>query len=156
MEIGISGSETIPRSPAEIWSHITDPSALLRRLSGVEFLKVGETRFNIAFRLKVGVLGGLFRGVLEIDDLLAPESCRVRIDARGRAGAIAGWTDVRLCPVETGLVTRLDFETLVTISGLLKAAGARLAKRIGESFAESLLRRIQSEASPRGSSRDEG
>ncbi len=156
MQIGIRGSETIPRPPAEIWSHITDPAILLRRLSGLELLQVGETRFDITFRLKVGILGGLFRGVLEFQDLLEPESCRVRIDARGTAGAIAGWTDVRLSPVETGRVTRLHFETLVTVSGLLKAAGSRLSRRIGESLAESLLRSVRSGSPRGGSSQGEG
>lgn len=131
----LQGEHLFPVDRERLWAALLDPTLLQRVLPGCEPLEsTGERRWKTAMALAVGPVQGRFQGNLELSDLVAPESYRLKLDGSGPAGFLRGSGTVRLAT--EGSSTRLSYEVDAQVGGKVASVGQRLV----ESSARALAR----------------
>lgn len=139
MAMTMTGEVTLHADRNTVWEKLNDPEALKAAIPGCQDLeKIGDTAFRATVKLKVGPVGAVFKGSVELTDIDPPNGYRISGEGSGGvAGFAKGGAAVRL-EAESADVTVLHYDVDAQIGGKLAQLGGRLidstAKKLAGEF----------------------
>jgi carbon monoxide dehydrogenase subunit G len=132
----LKGTYTFQAPRDAVWAALMDPTVLAQALPGGEQLeRVGENEYRAAMNVRVGPVQGRFDGKVELTDIDAPESYRMKVNGSGPAGFVNGEGAIRLVGGEAD-TTVMSYEGDVQVGGRIASVGQRLI----DSTAKSIIR----------------
>ena len=138
MAMTMEGAFTVPADKQAVWDALNDPVVLKNCISGIHTLdKTSATNFAATARMKIGPLSASFKGRFRLENVDAPNGCRIVGEGEGGiAGFARGAANVRLADGPEGTTVAYDVEA--NVGGKLAHVGGRLidgvAKRIVDQF----------------------
>ena len=138
MAMTMEGSFTVPADRATVWAKLNDPEVLKSCITGCQTLeKTSETNFVATARMKIGPVSASFKGRVELQDVDAPNGCRIVGEGEGGiAGFAKGAANVKLAEVPDG--TAVTYAVEANVGGKIAQLGGRLidgvAKRMADQF----------------------
>jgi len=141
----LSGKRVVPYDAEDLWDLLMDPTVIRRCLPGCDRLhEVGEGKFDVVLRFRIGLLSSRFRGDVELLECEPASGYRMKVEAKGSSGFVRGSTRVQLHPVGAGANTEVEYESRTEFGGLLASVGGRVldgaARRFADSFFEQLTK----------------
>lgn len=131
----IQGSHTFSAPRQAVWDALLDPTILSMALPGGEQLeKITDNEYKAAMNVKVGPVQGKFDGKVELSNIVAPDSYRMKVSGQGAPGFLNGEGDVTLSDVEGG--TLMSYVGDAQVGGRIAGVGQRLI----ESTAKSIIK----------------
>jgi hypothetical protein len=139
----LNGTRTIAASRAVVWAHLNNPETLKACIPGCEELTGSpEAGFEATVKQRVGPVSATFKGVVQLSDVVAPESYRISGEGKGGvAGFAKGGADVRLTEVPGG--TELTYTVDATIGGKLAQLGSRIIDGFARKMADKFFENFQ-------------
>jgi uncharacterized protein len=142
----LSGSHTLPGSPAQVWTLFNDPERLAKCLPGCEKLEeISPGKYKVAIKFVLAAFSGSYAGGVELLDRKAPESMRMLVEGKGGPGFMKG--DGRLQLRAAGDATEVGYDGEAQVGGLIAAVGQRMieaaAKRIVQQFFENAAKELK-------------
>lgn len=152
MQLG--GTYTFAAPVDIVWSALMDPVALAQAMPGGEQLvQVGENQYEAVMQVRVGPVQGRFEGRIELLEIVAPESYRMKVSGQGSPGFVDGDGTVRLQPLGDGS-TLMTYQGDVNVGGKIAGVGQRVmqssAKSVTRQGLEALDREIQARQAGEG------
>ena len=118
----------------EVWELVRDPEALATALPGTQSLEqVGENEYEGTMNVRVGPVAGAFSGRIVVSNEVAPESCTLSVEGRGKPGFAQGTGNVHLLDQGDG-TTLMRYEGEMQIGGRLASVGQRLIDTASKSM----------------------
>ncbi len=131
----LKGTYTFQAPRDAVWAALMDPTVLAQALPGGDQLeKIGENEYRAAMNVKVGPVQGKFAGTVELADIHAPDSYRMKVSGTGTAGFVNGEGAITLADEGSG--TLMSYEGDVQVGGKIAGVGQRLI----ESTAKSVIK----------------
>lgn len=131
----IQGTHTFKAPQQIVWDALQDPTLLSMALPGGEQLeKLNENEYKAAMNVRVGPVQGKFEGKIELADINAPDSYRMKVSGQGSPGFLNGEGNVRL--EGNGAETLMHYTGDVQVGGKIAGVGQRLI----DSTAKSIIR----------------
>jgi len=131
----LAGTFTFLAPRAAVWEALMDPAVLAQALPGGEQLeKTGANEYDAAMNVRVGPVQGKFAGKVELLDMQAPQSYRMKVSGAGPAGFVDGAGAITL--QDEGDSTTMNYTGDVQVGGKIASVGQRLI----ESTAKSVIR----------------
>ena len=132
----LTGEERIAAPRDAVWAALNDPDTLKACIPGCKELEqTSPTSFAAKVQLKVGPVSATFAGTVELQDIDAPNGCRIFGQGNGGiAGFAKGGSQVALA--EEGGETVLSYDAKAEIGGKLAALGARLVQATSRKLAD--------------------
>jgi uncharacterized protein len=134
----LRGQFVVPADQLTVWTKLNDPDVLKACISGCDSVeKLDDTHLLAIAKVKVGPLRATIRGSIELQDVDAPNGCR--IVGKGEGGLLgfaSGAADLRLIEGPEGTTISYAVEALVG-GRLTKLAGPLIdgvAQRIAQRF----------------------
>jgi carbon monoxide dehydrogenase subunit G len=146
----LTGQRRLPVDRAAAWSALNDPEVLRAAIPGCESIeRTGENQYALHVAAALGPVRAKFRGRLNVEDIVAPESYTLRFEGEGgTAGFAKGTAKVRLS--DDAGATRLDYAVQSQVGGRLAQVGNRLidsaARKLADDFFAAFEQRLQPEA----------
>ena len=136
----LAGTLTLPATPEEVWSLLTDASRLAPLLPGCERLEPdGPDRYKAAVKFGIAAISGKYAGTLEFAEKKPPHSLVLKMDGKGLPGFVKGEGRIELAPI--GSDTELTYSGEAQVGGLIASLGQRMldaaARKIVQQFFES-------------------
>ena len=136
----LAGTASLPGSPAEVWSLLTDASRLARLLPGCERLEPdGPDRYKAAVKFGVAAISGEYAGTLEFRQKERPHSLVLKIDGQGLPGFVKAEGRIEL--TANGAHTEVTWAGEAQVGGLIASVGQRMidvaARKIVRQFFDS-------------------
>lgn len=139
----LSGAKVVPYDAEDLWDLLMDPAVIQRCLPGCDRLnEVGEGKFDVVLRFRVGLLSSRFRGGVELLEREPASGYRMKVEAKGSSGFVRGSTRVQLHPVGVGEKTEVKYESRTEFGGLLASVGGRVLDEAGRRFADSFFEQL--------------
>jgi uncharacterized protein len=138
--VKLAGTVTLPGSPDEVWSLLTDSSRLAKLLPGCEHLEPdGPDRFKAAVKFGIAAITGKYAGSLEFAQKKPPHSLVLKMDGKGLPGFVKGEGRIELAPTVGG--TELTYSGDAQVGGVIASVGQRMldaaARKIVQQFFDS-------------------
>lgn len=131
----IQGSHTFSAPRQAVWDALLDPTILSMALPGGEQLeKITDNEYKAAMNVKVGPVQGKFDGKVELSNIVAPDSYRMKVSGQGAPGFLNGEGNVTLSDVDGG--TLMSYVGDAQVGGRIAGVGQRLI----ESTAKSIIK----------------
>lgn len=132
----ITGEHRIAAPRETVWEALFDVETLKACIPGCKELeRTSPTSFAAKVQLKVGPVSATFAGTVELQDIDAPNGCRIVGQGNGGiAGFAKGGSDVKL--TAEGDETVLSYEAKAEIGGKLAALGSRLVQATSRKLAD--------------------
>lgn len=131
----IQGTHTFKAPQQVVWDALQDPTLLSMALPGGEQLeKLNENEYKAAMNVRVGPVQGKFEGKIELGDINAPTSYRMKVSGQGAPGFVNGEGHVQL--EASGDATIMHYTGDVQVGGKIAGVGQRLI----DSTAKSIIR----------------
>lgn len=131
----IQGTHTFKAPQQVVWDALQDPTLLSMALPGGEQLaKLNENEYKAAMNVRVGPVQGKFEGKIELGDINAPASYRLKVSGQGAPGFVNGEGHVQL--EASGADTIMHYTGDVQVGGKIAGVGQRLI----DSTAKSIIR----------------
>jgi carbon monoxide dehydrogenase subunit G len=159
----ISGDYEIALPRETVWRSLMDPEVLRRCVPGCESLEqLAPNSYKARIALTIGPVRASFDTALDLENLVPPESYRIR--GGGRGGAVGfgqGQADVTLAATGDG-ATVLHYDAAFSVGGRLAQLGSRLVlgatRKLADEFFAKLAAEVEADAgsahgSPVGESR---
>lgn len=150
----IRNSVDLPYARQVVWDDLNDPDILRACIPGCESFEAPTSdHFDVVSVLKIGMIKARFEGEVDLIDIDAPNSYRIKGAGKGGvAGYASGSAKVWLEDADGG--TRLNYEATADVGGKIAQMGSRLidtvanqmAAQFFESFKEALARREAGES----------
>lgn len=139
----MSGSITIDADRGTVWAALLDPDVLKACVPGCqEMTGAPDEGFAATVVQKVGPVKATFKGAVQLQDLVAPESLRLVGEGKGGAAGFAkGGADVKL--VEENGATRLDYAVEAKVGGKLAQLGSRIMDGFARKMADQFFERFR-------------
>lgn len=143
----LAGQRRLPVGRERAWAALNDPGILRQAIPGCESIeRSGDGGYTLVVVSSLGPVKAKFRGRLQLENVVEPESYTLRFEGEGAAAGYAkGAADVKLSG--DGAETLLDFDARAQVGGRLAQVGSRLIdpaahKLVDEFFAafEGLVR----------------
>jgi uncharacterized protein len=139
MAMTMKGEVTLQADRETVWAKLNDPETLKASIPGCQDLeKVGESAFRATVKLKVGPVGAVFKGAVELTDFDPPNSYRIVGQGEGGiAGFAKGGARVSLhdIPDSPGTCT-LQYEVEADVGGKIAQLGSRLINGVASKTAD--------------------
>jgi uncharacterized protein len=138
--VKLAGAVTLPGSPEDVWSLLTDASRLARLLPGCERLEPdGPDRFKAAVKFGIAAITGKYAGSLEFAEKKPPHSLVLKMDGKGLPGFVKGEGRIEFTSNAAG--TELTYSGDALVGGLIASVGQRMldaaARKIVQQFFDS-------------------
>lgn len=132
----ITGEHRIAAPREKVWAALFDVETLKACIPGCKELEqTSPTSFAAKVQLKVGPVSATFAGTVELQDIDAPNGCRIVGQGNGGiAGFAKGGSQITL--VEEGGETVLSYDAKAEIGGKLAALGGRLVQATSRKLAD--------------------
>ncbi|MBN9447054.1 MAG: carbon monoxide dehydrogenase subunit G [Bosea sp.] len=132
----ITGEHRIAAPREKVWAALFDVETLKACIPGCKELEqTSPTSFAAKVQLKVGPVSATFAGTVELQDIDAPNGCRIVGQGNGGiAGFAKGGSQVALA--EEGGETVLSYDAKAEIGGKLAALGGRLVQATSRKLAD--------------------
>lgn len=132
----ITGEHRIAAPREKVWAALFDVETLKACIPGCKELEqTSPTSFAAKVQLKVGPVSATFAGTVELQDIDAPNGCRIVGQGNGGiAGFAKGGSQVTL--VEEDGETVLSYDAKAEIGGKLAALGGRLVQATSRKLAD--------------------
>lgn len=129
----------IPATREEVWVALRNPDILQECIEGCEEMTALDTNeYEALVRVKLGPVRAKFRSIIQMLNVVAPETYTLAVNARGgNAGFGIGQAQISLIPDESG--TTLSYEVTGTVSGKLAQLGSRLFLSVANKMASSFF-----------------
>ncbi|MCB0195955.1 MAG: carbon monoxide dehydrogenase subunit G [Anaerolineae bacterium] len=147
----LEGTYTFDALRDKVWEALMDPNVLVNIMPGCEKLEeVGENEYETMLKIKVGPVQGKFKGNIELLDINAPDSYRMKVDGKGPSGFMKGDGQVRL--ESQGDATLMHYTGTAQVGGRIASVGQRLldssAKAITKQSLDGLNQQIMARQQP--------
>lgn len=131
----IHGTHTFKAPQQVVWDALQDPTLLSMALPGGEQLeKLHDNEYKAAMNVRVGPVQGKFEGKIELGEINAPSSYRMKVSGQGAPGFVNGEGHVQL--EASGADTIMHYTGDVQVGGKIAGVGQRLI----DSTAKSIIR----------------
>ncbi|MGX5735745.1 SRPBCC family protein [Bosea thiooxidans] len=132
----ITGEHRIAVPREAVWAALFDVETLKACIPGCKELnQTSPTSFDAKVQLKVGPVSATFAGTVELQDIDAPNGCRIVGSGNGGiAGFAKGGALVTLA--EDGAETVLRYDAKAEIGGKLATLGSRLIQATSRKLAD--------------------
>lgn len=139
----LTDSRDIAADPQTVWNSLLDPEVLKACVPGCQEMHGSpEEGFEAVVVQKVGPVKATFKGAVELQDMVAPESVKIVGEGKGGAAGFAkGGADVRLEPIEGG--TRLHYDVDAKVGGKLAQLGSRIIDGFAKKMADQFFAKFQ-------------
>lgn len=150
--MNIEGTYTFAGTPRTlVWEMFLDPTVLAAIMPGCKRLeRISDNVFEGEMKMKVGPVQGVFQGNVALSELLAPETCHLKVNGKGPSGIIDGSGDMRLEQTDEGTI--MHYAGVAQVSGRIASVGQRLmdssAKAITRQSLQNLDAQIQARLQP--------
>jgi carbon monoxide dehydrogenase subunit G len=149
--VKLAGSVSLPASPDDVWSLLTDSSRLAKLLPGCERLDAdGPDRFKAAVKFGIAAITGKYAGSLEFAQKKPPHSLVLKMDGKGLPGFVKGEGRIELTPTAGG--TELTYSGDAQVGGAIASVGQRMldaaARKIVQQFFDSAKAELASARLP--------
>ena len=139
----MTDSRDIKADPQTVWASLLDPEVLKACVPGCQEMHGSpEEGFDATVVQKVGPVKATFKGHVQLNDMVAPES--LSIDGEGKGGAAGfakGGAKVRLEAIDGG--TRLHYDVDAKVGGKLAQLGSRIIDGFAKKMADQFFVRFQ-------------
>jgi carbon monoxide dehydrogenase subunit G len=142
----IAGVHQLPIDRERAFRALQDPEILARCMPGCEGLdRIGEDEYAMRMKMALAAFTGQFDGKVRIADSVPPESFRLLVEGKGKAGFMKGEGLLKLN--EQGSGTEVQFEGDVQVGGTIAAVGQRLIDTTARMMIRRFFDRLASEVS---------
>lgn len=144
----LKGGQQIAAAVEQVWAGLFDPEILQRCLPGCESVtRESEYAYTSKLALKIGPVSARFSGRVEMQDVQAPQRCKLVFQGTGgTAGFARGEAQVSLTARDGG--TYLEYDAAVNVGGKLAQIGARLVDSTAKKLAGEFFERFQAVFEP--------
>jgi len=143
--MNLSGKETFPATPAEIWAILMDTDKLAAITPGLSRLEATAEDQYIAFaEVKIGPVKGVFKGEMAIIDKVEPQSFTLQVNQKSKIGNVNADVAISLAPTDAAH-TELSFEGKAKMSGLLARTGARVMTGVSNTLTKQFFSGLAAE-----------
>ncbi|TFL13188.1 carbon monoxide dehydrogenase [Pusillimonas caeni] len=151
----LKGGQQISATVEQVWAGLFDPEILQRCLPGCESVtRESEYAYTSKLALKIGPVSARFSGRVEMQDVQAPQRCKLVFQgAGGTAGFARGEAVVELTPRDGG--TLLQYDAVIHVGGKLAQIGARLIDTTAKKLAGQFFERFRAVFDPEGKAPEE-
>jgi uncharacterized protein len=149
MKLEFSGSPTIAAPRDRVWQRLMDPQFVAQSAPGVEsVVTLDPTHFKVISGFGVGAIKVRFTMDVELFDIIAQKSAKMRVRGKAPGSAIDVVSDMQI--QEAGPEgSRLKWSATSEVSGTVASVGARLmegtARKLTEQFWTDFARRVGQE-----------
>jgi uncharacterized protein len=149
MKLEFSGSPTIAAPRERVWQRLMDPNFVARSAPGVEsVVPLDPTHFKVVSGFGVGSIKLRFTMDVELFDIVAQQSAKMRIRGKAPGSAIDVISSMRI--QDAGVdASQLDWSATSEVSGTVASVGARLmegtARKLTEQFWTDFAHRVSQE-----------
>jgi uncharacterized protein len=149
MKLEFSGSPTIAAPREEVWKRLMDPHFVAQSAPGVESVDaIDPTHFKVVSGFGVGSIKVRFTMDVELFDIVARESAKMRVRGKAPGSAIDVISNMKLQDAGPGS-SQLNWSATSEVSGTVASVGARLmegtARKLTEQFWTDFARRVSQE-----------
>jgi uncharacterized protein len=143
MAMTMNGEVALNATRETVWAKLNDPDTLKAAIPGCQDLeKIGETAFRATVKLKVGPVGAVFKGAVELVDLDPPNGYRIVGQGEGGvAGFAKGGAKVSLhdVPDNSGMCL-LRYDVEADVGGKIAQLGSRLINGVASKTADQFFK----------------
>lgn len=152
----LKGGQQIAASVEKVWAGLFDPEVLQQCLPGCESVtRESEYAYASKLALKIGPVSARFAGRVEMQDVEAPQRCRLVFQGTGgTAGFARGEAHVMLISRDGG--TYLEYDATINVGGKLAQIGARLIDTTAIKLASQFFDRFRAVFELEGTEQAEG
>ena len=138
----VVGSYTFEATQQTVWESLQNPTVLTSVLPGCDRLdEVGERQWEGDLNVKVGPVQGKFKGKVEMQDLVAPDSFTLKIDGSGSTGFVKATAKVDL--EGAGDSTIVNYDSDAQVGGRIASVGQRLLDSSAKAIIQQSLEGLQ-------------
>lgn len=139
----LTDSRDIKADPQTVWNSLLDAEVLKACVPGCQEMHGSpEDGFEATVVQKVGPVKATFKGSVELQDMVAPQSVNIVGEGKGGAAGFAkGGANVRLEPIEGG--TRLHYDVDAKVGGKLAQLGSRIIDGFAKKMADQFFAKFQ-------------
>jgi carbon monoxide dehydrogenase subunit G len=150
MKLQFSGSPTIAAPRERVWDRLMDPQFVAQSAPGVESVDtIDPTHFKVVSGFGVGSIKLRFTMDVELFDIVAQQSARMRVRGKAPGSAIDVVSSIRVDDAGSP-GSQLSWSATSEVSGTVASVGARLmegtARKLIEQFWTDFARRVSDEA----------
>ena len=149
----IEGEYTFDGPREYVWKLVRDPEVLATCLPGTQSLHlVGENEYEAEINVHVGPIAGVFSGRILVSNEVAPESCTLTVEGKGKPGFMNGTGNVQLSE-QADRRTLMKYEGEVQIGGRLAGVGQRMIDTVSKSMIRQGLGTLNEAIKARGAAK---
>jgi len=128
--------------PEVVYDGLLDPEILASALPGTDRLELtGEDRYEGEMEASVGpVTAARFSVVVELKEMVRPESFDMHVDGKGKAGFVNGIAKVAFEEMDGG--TLMKYRADLQVGGRVASVGQRLLESVGKMMAKQGLEAV--------------
>jgi carbon monoxide dehydrogenase subunit G len=123
--VKISGAHIIPVEQDRAFAVLQDPTILAKAMPGCDQLeRVADDIYKMKMKLLIASMKGLFDGQIRIAEKNPPDSFKLIVEGKGKAGFMKG--EGLLHIAQNGVGTEIRYDGEVHVGGTMASVGQRL------------------------------
>ncbi len=143
----IQGKYPIAASTPEVWNLLMDPEVLRRITPGISELDhLGDDKYKIISKIKIGPVKGSFVGLLEMIDKVENETTTLVINQKSKIGNVSADIKIELNTIDG--TTEINYKGEARLSGKLAMMGQRIIGGVISSLSRQFFKALNNEINP--------
>ncbi|HVS80243.1 MAG TPA: carbon monoxide dehydrogenase subunit G [Pyrinomonadaceae bacterium] len=140
----IEGTHEINAPRERVYALLTDPEVLRRCIPGCESLeKTDENIYAATLKSGVGVIKGIFKGNVRLENMRPSEHYRIVVDGKGGPGFVKGTGDFDL--EEKDGATLIKYAGEMQVGGTIAGIGQRMIQGAAKMMASQFFTALEAE-----------